>query len=485
MAGDFGGLINEIASIPGFLNSSAGVYDVAELRSSQATSLLARIKLLARMDLKVATRLKTALDEVDWTDDERKLLKGAVDEIASQTSLGAAAKSGRRAQQRCPNFELFPTASEWVLLADDATPWSTKYHKIKSICKRIGLLLPAAPTRGRMLESMLLCTNMPIERDMGFFKQLDRLTETLDPLQKEPHYAAGHLVDFPNTPDALSKDHFELAYATEPPAKREFRELGGLTRDVRKSSNAYKKAIEPDGGHLCTVAPRTNALEAMGSIAKALGSHSLEAPNPLQAMGVLLAAQLQHAQGMGQRNSGEINSHMGKEPPKQVPMKDAETQSPSPPRARHSSVSVGGSSMDASMEPPEPADADAALKAEIRARAPKVKPQKPKGKCTKAKAKAKGKGTARAPKAKATIKAKGKAEPACMKRPAANVIYVPLKAIPWTADDAKRSRNTFACMWYGRVKRSAANSGYTGKRLKGETSRVLILAGSVWDQNME
>ena len=58
--------------------------------------------------------------------------------------------------------------------------------------------------------------------------------------------------------------------------------------------------------------------------------------------------------------------------------------------------------------------------------------------------------------------------------------YKKLKAIPWTASDCDRNRNTFTSMWYGRVKKHMQLFKMKPAYVVAETKRVVQLASETW-----
>ena len=121
-------------------------------------------------------------------------------------------------------------------MSDGPTPWSLKFERAATICKKIGLTLPSEKTRGRILEALLTANNMPLERDKDFFKLLDRLRDALGRLRHPD--GSKHIEIFPPSPLDLPDDIFARAYPNARPSMREFMALGEMSKDLRKSSSA-------------------------------------------------------------------------------------------------------------------------------------------------------------------------------------------------------------------------------------------------------
>ena len=178
-------------------------------------------------------------------------------------------------------------------MGDGPTPWSLKFERAAAICKKIGLTLPSEKTRGRILEALLAANNMPLERDKDFFKLLERLRDALGRLRHPD--GSKHIEIFPPSPLDLPDDIFARAYPNARPSMREFMALGEMTKGLRKSSSAYKKAHEPLLLHLSpshsqemdgnAARPVGTPMDACMAISRSLGQSSVD---PFRAMACLL-----------------------------------------------------------------------------------------------------------------------------------------------------------------------------------------------------
>ena len=231
-------LVAELDGIPEYLAESRKlVSDINTLQEAQAITIGAKIQNLKNVTLPEAALLKKKIAQVGWSVEENKKLSALVDEV-----VGKTCKAPRRCSQRCGSWELYPTEADWDILGDRDTPWSVKYGKVADICKRIGLLLPTGPTRGRILEALLLANGLPIERDKEFYAKLDRLSDALEPLHKVTWGGGHHLEGFPTSPKGIPQKHYQYTYDKSEPALRELPGLdaaGSKTANVRRSCLLY------------------------------------------------------------------------------------------------------------------------------------------------------------------------------------------------------------------------------------------------------
>ena len=295
-------LIHEVNSIEGFVSEQTlGGANEAELRKAQAICIRAKVSALKDLTTASATRLQAAVNAVGWDNDEKTALSAS---IRSQLDVCSAAQqkgsAPRRCNQTCMNFELWPTESDWGIFDDPNTPWSVKFQRAKLRCKSIGLMLPSEKTRGRILEVLFLASGLPLERDAQFFKQLDNLTECLDPLQKE-NYPFTHLAQFPLMPKMMAEDAFKHAYPDEQPKCREFLMLDFDTKNVRKSSKAYKDTQGPVS--LCV--PKQSPSAAMHNMGHMMGQQLM--PMVQMCMHNAFAHMMQQHGG----GAGSASSHGG------------------------------------------------------------------------------------------------------------------------------------------------------------------------------
>ena len=192
-------LLDEVNGIPEYLEATSKLIgDCTSLRHAQAESVAVKLKNLGQLDVDVATRLKDALSAVSFDPADSVSLSGLIDNIVGD-SAPTTTKANRRCSQRCLTWELYPPEKVWSVLSDKDTPWSVKYIMIKDFSAELGLVLPSEPTRGRILESLLLANGLPIVRDKEFYHKLVRLSETLAPLQQRKCKMA-HLEQFPTSP---------------------------------------------------------------------------------------------------------------------------------------------------------------------------------------------------------------------------------------------------------------------------------------------
>ena len=282
----------EFDSIPKFLAESERLTgNVDALKGAQAVSMDAKLKNLKSLSLDEATSMKQSIRAVGWQRAEVDRLSSSVDDAVRREA--DASKRARRDAQQCPTWELYPTQEDWEFMSDGPTPWSLKFERAATICKKIGLTLPSEKTRGRILEALLAANDMPLERDKDFFKLLERLRDALGRLRHPD--GSKHIEIFPPSPLDLPEDIFKRAYPDAGPSMREFMALGEGTKDLRKSSSAYKKAHEPlmlrlspspsrgmDGN---TARPTGTPMDACMAISQSLGQSAVD---PLRAMACLL-----------------------------------------------------------------------------------------------------------------------------------------------------------------------------------------------------
>ena len=114
---------------------------------------------------------------------EQHKLNEAIDKQLA--SMSTQLTTRRRPGQYCASWELYPTAKDWEVLGDKDTPWSVKIQRVSAICASMGLVLPSEPTRGRILDALLIANELPTERDAAWYKLYDRLSSELEYLRFE------------------------------------------------------------------------------------------------------------------------------------------------------------------------------------------------------------------------------------------------------------------------------------------------------------
>ena len=235
-------IIDEVDGIPGFVQQQGRLgADTNKLKDAQAICILAKIGVLSDCDRKAGTLLTSSCEKVGWPQPLGKQIAIAIQEAV--TRQGSDAKLPKRCSQQCFTWELFPTASQWVTMEDPSTPWSTKFAIAKTVCVSIELLLPLEKTRAHILESILMANGKSVERDREWFQLLARLADVLEPMQKlRARFPHRQMFGSPND---LPRDVYAYAYPSEPPSKRQFLELTGLPKSVRKNSAAFKQAHLP------------------------------------------------------------------------------------------------------------------------------------------------------------------------------------------------------------------------------------------------
>jgi hypothetical protein len=502
-------LKSEIAGIPAYLTQSAAlVPNISVLKSAQAVTIGAKIQNLRALSMSDATALKHLIGEVGWSPDENANLASLIDEAVQKATMPAV---GRRASQRCPTWELYPTATEWKVLSDADTPWSVKFDRVKRICMRLRLFLPAEPTKGRILDSLLVASGLPTERDPEWFLRLKRLKMALDPLQHEKTSPGKTLDVYPTSPQDLPKELFDSAYPEEGPAFREFAELGGHTTDVRKSSKAFQRSKSQchdplpirtdDPMKICqpTAAPE----QTFASIAQSLG----QATNPMDIMTAMFASAWA-TRLQPQQSAPPLLGPPAQGNPSQGTSQPPETKANEPAQGKPAQGGVDEESDEEESHgapPLSPLEQDAAMRRALQKRALAAKLAKDNKRTGKSKTKSKAtpKTTSKTtPKATATVMkrpakapTKGKKSHAIRVKPTSKEKCVKAKAalavgkykctatIPWNADDHNKNRNTFQSLWYGRHKRAMLVRGVVGERMAKELNRILTLAGRVWDEH--
>ena len=332
-----------------------------------------------------------------------------------------------------------------------------------------------------MLETLLLANGLPCEHDKEFYALLDRLSSQLELLQKESFKGGEHIKTFPTSPHDLQ--HYKYSYSEGPPAMREFPELAPVTKDVRKSSNLYKKSHED----ITIVHPNSSPQDALADLTRSLGHGPTSGhATPLQLMANMFGGHASMHPPAAQREAcTQTLDNIA-----MITVAADETQQ----KTEAAAAAATGASGATASEPDNPSDADAAMRAALAERAKKNNEKGCRRKTQrKTRKKAgntlgKGKPAQGVPKAAAPAPPKrplGKAG-GPFKKPAgrARVPYVPLTRIPWTEADKLRNRNTFTCLWYGRQKVQMQRAGWSKARMKTELSKILVSAGKVWDKYM-
>jgi hypothetical protein len=270
-------LIAELEVLPAYMKESMdlGISEV-DLLAAHAADVKEKIGNLSDCTMVNATRIQQAIKACPFDKATNKELAQCIN--AAVTHLAAGTGSAiARPQQKCMNFELYPTDTDWAIIGDPSTPWSTKYAVVVSLCRKLNLVLPSEKTRVRMVECMLLASNMPLERDQEFFRCKDKLAAALAPLQKEKVQKYNHLQVYPSEPKLLPTDLYAKVYNTGGPALREFSVLTTACKDFRKSSSAYK-ALGSDmsplyGGQTCRpqISPHEQANAFAVALSQAIG----------------------------------------------------------------------------------------------------------------------------------------------------------------------------------------------------------------------
>ena len=476
-------LLAELAALPAYLAESARlVGDIADLKKSLAKSIGAKIDAIDALDLRAATDLKKAMGEISWAPEESSSLAGRID---TKLDSSPDAKRKRRDIQECKTWELYPTESDWLVLSNKDTPWSIKFDRVKTVCKRIGLFLPSETTRGRMLEALLLANSLPCERDAEFFHLYSRLKNALECLQKDNFTGGKHIHEFPVSPVDLA--HYDHSYRDSPPAMREFPELGETTRGVRKSSREYKRVAE-----LVQVTPNTSAHDTHMDLSRRLGQSM-----PMSMIGALikgLAAATQMPPEAPapvlfynqQQPTPSRPAALGDKPttpecaaaplaamaePAPCPTTVQGTPAPGTaivqgaPASHTSAVEGDTPALKTKALPLTPSDSDAQMREALKARAISTgAPQMKRPAASTASTSTTCAGGARA-------------------RTAENEEYTRLSKVPWTAADMRRDRNTFQCLWYNRQKKLLKDAKVSEAVMKEELRYVCALAGKTWDKH--
>ena len=488
-------LCAEFDSIPKFLAESEKLTgDVHVLKAAQAVSMDAKLKSLKSLSIEDATSMKQSIRSVGWEKvDVDRLSKSVDDAVCRSADTGLR---GRRGSQHCAKWEFYPTQEDWVYMSDGPTPWSLKFDRAAAVCKQIGLTLPNEKTRGRILEALLAANNVPLERDKDFFKLLERLRQALGRLR---HPAKGkHIAEFPLSPLDLPKDIFAQIYPAAQPSMREFPAIGEMTKDFRKSSNAYKKAHEPLTLHLSpspcretsmqATRPTGSPMDACMAISQSLGQSKVD---PWRAMACLmLGASEMQAQAPFHSSSSlpALKDMSGFPMPPQledsanaimdqaIEEEDQEVAEGGKDggRGKASSQQSGMSPMSGSRGSPrtndgdsgcpqpdiDPADADAEMRAALAKRVFLKKPA-----------------SAR----KRRHEAAGARE-ACAQGSVQGVVKG--KTIEFLPLDKRRSKHEFCSKWYHRLRNELRREGRSKAKIEEAIDGVYAAAGKVWDLHM-
>ena len=484
-------LLAELDSIPRFLAESEKLTGNAdELKIAQAVSMDAKIKNLKSLSLDEATIMKQSIRAVGWQGAEVDRLSSSVDDAVRRQA--DASKKARRDAQQCPTWELYPTQQDWEYMSDGPTPWSLKFERAATICKKIGLTLPSEKTRGRILEALLAANNVPLERDKDFFKLLERLRDALGRLLHPD--GSKHIEIFPSSPLDLPEKIFKRAYPDAGPSMREFMALGEGTKDLRRSSSAYKRAHEPLMLHLTpspsrgetsgsTVRPTGSPMDACMAISQSLGQSSVD---PLRAMACLFLganAMQAHAPFHPSSSSPALQNISG------FPMPLALQDSPNAIQdqaiqdedkdlaERGNEMSGSGGSQcpkadgsDRQQPDINPIDADAEMRAALANRAAFKRP---------AGARRRRHEDTDAMRHDSKVRAT-KNRPGAMQQPnidqANNISFFP--------DDARRTRNQFCSKWFHRTRNQLRKEGLSEVKIQQAVHDVYAAAGKVWDKHM-
>ena len=244
----FAGLVHELEGIEPFVRSQVALgANEDELRNAQAQTIKLKIDNLPNLALPSATALTLAIANVRWSQDIKLSLGDSVRQSVARygSAMAGGGKPPARGQQSCANVELFLKSKHWEPIADVNTPWSVRIHTMAKAAEEIQCLLPNEITRGRMTEILLAVASSPTNHDNAFFKLKDQLGQELDKLQKlRP--SVPHLLMFPLEPRGLIPQHYNHACPNpdEQPALRRLPTLSAVMGGVRKSSKAYKDAME-------------------------------------------------------------------------------------------------------------------------------------------------------------------------------------------------------------------------------------------------
>ena len=451
----------------------------------------AKLKNLKSLSVEEATSMKQSIRAVGWEKVDVDRLSSSVDEAVRREA--AASKKARRIAQNCTTWELYPTHDDWEFMSDGPTPWSLKFDRAVAVCKKIGLTLPNEKTRGRILEALLAANNVPLERDKSFFKLLERLGEALGRLRHRD--AGAHIEIFPPSPLDLPEDIFARAYPDAKPSMREFPALGEMTKDLRKSSIAYKKAHEPLMLHLSpsptpemsahTAQPTGSPMDAYMAISESLGQSAVD---PWRAMAcMMLGANTMQAQAPfhPSASSPVLQNVIGF--PRPLRLEDTanavrdetvqgEDQEPaggckaggrgraaSPQSGESSMFGSGGSQWlkddGAGCSQPDinPVDADVAMRVALAKRAFMKK-------------------TASARRMRL---AAADAREACVKGTCTE------KTFSFLSNDKRRTKHQFCSGWYHKTRNRLRKDGRSEAKIKQELREVYTAAGKVWDRHMK
>ncbi len=266
-------LIAELEVLPLYMKESIalGINEV-DLIASHAADLKEKIGNLTDCNMVNATRIQKAIKACSFDKATAKELALCINAAVTQLSIGTGIAIARP-QQKCMNFELYPTEADWTVISEPSTPWSAKYAVVVSLCRSLNLVLPSEKTRVRMVECMLLANNVPLERDQEFFRSKDKLSASLAPLQKEKAQKCHHLQEYPAEPKLLPTDLYAKVYKNGGPALREFSALTTSCKDFRRSSTAYKALVSSPGGQTCRpqISPHDQANVFAAALSQAIG----------------------------------------------------------------------------------------------------------------------------------------------------------------------------------------------------------------------
>lgn len=234
-------LLNEIQISPTLMHAqSAGGTAMVVISKGFCCDFAARINSLGDVTMEMAADLQHAINAAPFETDDLATLTAAI-ETARSSCSALQLSPKKRCNQSCEAIELFPTWAEWAIIEDLATPYTAAFHVWKTVCRKVGLLLPHERTRARMVEATYAARNHdPACRDPQFFKHTGQLATVIADLANVAHPFA-HTEFVAAEPGFMQQDAYDYAYPdpAHPPAMRQFPCMT-RTRQFRKSSTAYK-----------------------------------------------------------------------------------------------------------------------------------------------------------------------------------------------------------------------------------------------------
>ena len=111
----------------------------------------------------------------------------------------------------------------------------------KRICTKMRLYLSGEKTKARILDTVLLASEIPTDRDKEWCTRLDRFKAVLEPMAHSKS-TSKHMTVFLRNPQDLEEDHYASLYPETGPVFREFYELGPKTTHYRWRCYFFKAA---------------------------------------------------------------------------------------------------------------------------------------------------------------------------------------------------------------------------------------------------